>query len=64
MSHSFDELQCFPIVYMNHMKPIFQDLTFYRTKKIFKKNTINVHLSHGWNPLPGACYDFIYDRKI
>ena len=41
ISHLFDELHRSPTVHMNHMKPIFQDLPFYCTKKV-PKTTINL----------------------
>ena len=57
-SPSFEELLCSPIVHMNHMESMFQDLPFYCTKKVPKiHNNFFSLSSQGWNSLPGACSD-------
>ena len=43
---SFDELHCTTIVHMNHMEHMFQDLSFYCTKKVPKKHNKFFHFRH------------------
>ena len=59
ISPSVDELHCSTIVHMNHMEHMFQDLSFYCTKMVPKKNTINfftfvtgVELTSCWLLIP------------
>ena len=47
ISPSFDELHCSTIVHMNHMEHMFQDLTFYCTKKVTKNHNHFFHFCHG-----------------
>ena len=49
------ELHCSPIVHMNHMEPIFQDLPLYAPRRSQKPQSTFSLLSWGWNTLPGAC---------
>ena len=46
-SPSFDELLCSPIVVMNHLEPMVQDLPFYCTKKVPKIHNQFFHFCHG-----------------
>ena len=46
-SSSFDELHCSTIVHINHMKHMFQDLSFYCTKKVPKKHNQFFHFCRG-----------------
>ena len=57
ISPLFDELHCSPIVHMNRMEPIFQDLLFFHQEGPKNSQSILSLSSQGWNPLPGACSD-------
>ena len=46
-SPSFDVLHSSPIVYMDHMEPIFQDLLLYCTKKVTANHNNFFHFCHG-----------------
>ena len=46
ISPSFDELYYSPIVYMNRMEPMFQDLPFCCTKKVPKNHNNFFHFRH------------------
>ena len=47
ISPSFDELHCSTIVHMNHMKRLFQNLSFYCTKKVPKNRNNFFYFRHG-----------------
>ena len=47
ISPSFDEVHCPTIVHMNHMEHMFQDLSFYCTKKVPKNHNHFFHFRHG-----------------
>ena len=44
---SFDELHCSPIVHVDHMEPIFQDLPIDFTKKVQQNHSQFCHFCHG-----------------
>ena len=46
VSHSCGGLHCSPIVHMNHMQAIFQDLSFHFTKLVPKDHNKLVHFCH------------------
>ena len=46
-SPSFEELHCSTIAHMNHMEHMFQDLSFYCTKKVPKNHNHFFQLRHG-----------------
>ena len=46
ISPSFDELNCSPIVVMNRMETMFQDLPFCCTNKVLKDHNLLFHFRH------------------
>ena len=64
VSHALNGLHCSPIVHMNDMKPIFQDLPFCYNKKVQKPNKICHFCQGGGTKFLGLDPTFIYPTSV